>query len=85
MTDTLRAGYDRGLACLSAIEDPVERAVAYFCFGTRRQFYFDGNKRTSRLMMNGILMSSGHDAISIPFSRRLEFNLGLIVLYADAS
>ncbi|MET3919861.1 hypothetical protein [Arthrobacter sp. UYEF20] len=79
----LRAEYDRGLAYLSTLENPVERAVAYFCFGTRHQFYFDGNKRTSRLMMNGILMSSGHDAISIPFSRRLEFNRDLVVLYAD--
>jgi hypothetical protein len=83
--EELRVEYTRGLAYLSAIEDPVERAVAYFCFGTRHQFYFDGNKRTSRLLMNGILMSSGHDAISIPFSRRLEFNQSLVVLYADAN
>ncbi|OOP65323.1 hypothetical protein BMF89_00175 [Arthrobacter sp. SRS-W-1-2016] len=82
--EELGAEYDRGLVYLSSIENPVERAAAYFCFGTRHQFYFDGNKRTSRLMMNGILMSSGHDAISIPFSRRLEFNQELIVLYADA-
>lgn len=80
----LRVEYVRGLAYLDALEDPVERAVAYFCFGTRHQFYFDGNKRTSRLMMNGILMSSGHDAISIPFNRRLEFNQALVTLYADA-
>ena len=29
-------------------------------------------------MMNGVLLSSGHDAISIPFSRRLEFNQSLV-------
>lgn len=79
----LRAEYARGLAYIATLEDPAERAVAYFCLGTRRQFYFDGNKRTSRLMMNGILMNSGHDAISIPFARRLEFNQCLITLYAD--
>ncbi|MEV7606890.1 hypothetical protein AB0N65_15770 [Paenarthrobacter sp. NPDC089322] len=83
--EALRNEYVRGLARLSSIPDPVERAVAYFCFGTRRQFYFDGNKRTSRLMMNGILLSSGHDAISIPFSRRLEFNQHLITLFLDAN
>ncbi|MET3143525.1 UNVERIFIED_ORG: hypothetical protein ABIB19_003447 [Arthrobacter sp. UYEF10] len=43
-----------------------------------------GNKRTSRLMMNAVLLSSGHDAISIPLSRRLELNQGLVTLYADA-
>ncbi|WP_427006353.1 hypothetical protein [Pseudarthrobacter sp. H2] len=83
--EALRDEYDRGRAYLSTLQNPVERAVAYFCFGTRHQFYFDGNKRTSRLMMNGILMGSGHDAISIPFSRRLEFNQHLIALYADAN
>lgn len=82
--EELRDEYRRGLAYLASIANPVERAVAYFCFGSRHQFYFDGNKRTSRLMMNGILMSSGHDAISIPFDRRLEFNQGLVMLYADA-
>lgn len=80
----LREEYDRGTAHLETLSHPVERALAYFCLGTRRQFYFDGNKRTSRLMMNGMLMSSGHDAISIPFARRLEFNQHLISLYADA-
>jgi hypothetical protein len=35
-------------------------------------------------MMNGVLLSSGHDAISIPLSRRLEFNQSLVTLYADA-
>jgi hypothetical protein len=28
------------------------------CDATRRQFYFDGNKRTARLMMVGELMST---------------------------
>ncbi|MFE4195868.1 hypothetical protein ACFRJ9_08380 [Paenarthrobacter sp. NPDC056912] len=83
--ETLRTEHDLGLAHLAGIADPTERAVAYFCFGTRRQFYFDGNKRTSRLMMNGILLSAGYDAISIPFSRRLEFNQHLITLFLDAN
>lgn len=80
----LRREYDEGTRYLEGVEHPVERAVAYFCMGARRQFYFDGNKRTARLMMNGQLMQAGFDAISIPFNRRLEFNQHLIVLYKDA-
>lgn len=83
--EALRAEYNSGLDYLASIKEPAERAVAYFCFGTRHQFYFDGNKRTSRLMMNGILLSSGLDAISIPFARRLEFNQHLITLFLDAN
>lgn len=69
------------LASLSQIEDPRERALAYFCSAVRSQFYFDGNKRTARLMMAGELMSHGFDAINIPFARRLEFNQALDVLF----
>ena len=48
--------------------------MAYFLFGALQQFYFDGNKRTSRFMMNGILMSNGFDAISEPAARLQDFN-----------
>ena len=41
-------------------------ACVAFLFGSLHQFFWDGNKRTARLMMNGILLSEGYDAISIP-------------------
>jgi len=62
------------LSHLDDIDDPREQALVYFCAATRRQFYFDGNKRTARLMMTGHLMRHGFDAISISARRRLEFN-----------
>lgn len=62
--------------------DPRMQALVYFAAGTRTQFYFDGNKRTARLMMTGHLMSSGFDAVSVPAARRLEFNQALDVLFA---
>jgi hypothetical protein len=66
---------------LSTLRDARHRALIYFASATRRQFYFDGNKRTARLMMTGELMSSGYDLVSVPFSRRLEFNNALDVLF----
>ena len=59
---------------LEDVADPREQAVAYFCAATRRQFYFDGNKRTSKLMMAGHLLKNSYDAISISARRQLEFN-----------
>ena len=47
------------------IEDPVERAVAIFLFMSRSQFFFDANKRTSTLMMNGILLSNGYYPLTV--------------------
>lgn len=62
--------------------DPREAALIYFAAATRAQFYFDGNKRTARLMMAGHLMSNGFEAVSIANSRRLELNQALDTLFA---
>ena len=66
---------------LSTVSDARRRALIYFASATRRQFYFDGNKRTARLMMAGELMSNGYDLVSVPYSRKLEFNNALDVLF----
>jgi len=66
---------------LSTLSDARHRALIYFASATRRQFYFDGNKRAARLMMTGELMSGGYDLVSVPYSRRLEFNNALDVLF----
>ncbi len=66
---------------LGTLSDARYRALIYFASATRRQFYFDGNKRTARLMMAGELMSSGYDLVSVPYSRKLEFNNALDILF----
>ncbi|TFB71915.1 hypothetical protein E3O06_11630 [Cryobacterium glaciale] len=66
---------------LEDVADPREQAVAYFCAATRRQFYFDGNKRTAKLMMAGHLLTNSYDAISISARRQLEFNQLLAPLF----
>lgn len=73
--------FDRTCEYLGAIDDPRERALAYFAAATRSQFYFDGNKRTARLMMTGELMTAGFEAVNIPFSRQYEFNVALDRLF----
>lgn len=76
--------YADGVAALaSEVSDARERAMAYFLFGALQQFYFDGNKRTSRFMMNGILMSNGVDAISVPANKLQDFNEKMVRFYVD--
>lgn len=60
---------------------PFEGALAMFLFGAYFQFFFDGNKRTSRHMMNGWLMQHGYNPISIPAARALEFNSSMVHFY----
>ena len=63
------------------VANPFERGVVFFLHGALQQYFFDGNKRTSRAMMNGIPMSSGIDSISIPAARRQEFNEKMVRFY----
>lgn len=60
------------------------RAMATYLMTARGQFFWDGNKRTGRLLMNGMLLSEGYDAICVPAKRRLEFNEKMIAFYDTA-
>ena len=80
--ENLRTLHARGLAAITTeLTTPYEQAVVYFLFGALRLFYFDGNKRTARYMMNGHLMSHGIDAISLPARRAREFNSLMVEFY----
>lgn len=80
--ENLRRLHSRGLdMIMTELSTGYEQALAYFLFGALRQFYFDGNKRTSRYMMNGHLTSHGIDAISIPARRAQEFNTRMVDFY----
>lgn len=72
--------FQQGIVALEPCE-PLERALTFFLFGALQQFFFDGNKRTSRFMMNGILMSNGIDAISVPAAKAQEFNEKMVRFY----
>jgi hypothetical protein len=63
------------------VSNTFEKAAAFFLFGSVQQFFFDGNKRTSRFMMNGVLMMQGIDAISIPAVRARHFNSRMVDFY----
>lgn len=80
--ELLRGHFDHLISFLDSIDDPRQRALIYFASAVRRQLYFDGNKRTARLMMTGELMSSGFEVVSVPFARKLEFNEALDVLFS---
>jgi Fic family protein len=78
----LIAAFEAGSAALkSGVTDPVERALALKLFMAREQFFFDGNKRTARAMMNGELMRHGFDGLSIPASKQLAYNEAMARFY----
>lgn len=80
----LRPIFEAGRREILTIVHPVLRAVTYSAFAIRNQFYFDGNKRTSRYMMNGHLIAHGYDGIVTPEARKVEYNRSLASLFINA-
>lgn len=63
------------------MKDPVEQALYYFLWAAYNQFFWDGNKRTARLMANGILISAGYGVFNIKSRDILVFNTLMMDFY----
>ena len=70
----LASAFRTGMRNIGRVPCEFARAMCAYLLMARQQFFWDGNKRTGRLMMNGMLLSKGHDAICVPAKRRQEFN-----------
>ena len=79
--DTLQSVCRTGARALRGVRCIHTRAVATFLFVARNQLFWDGNKRTGRLLLNGLLLSTGHDAITVPAKKRQEFNTEMLRFY----
>jgi len=79
--DKLASLFTQGIQAIHGVTDPLEKAGAIFLWGSLQQFFFDGNKRTSRLMASAYLLSQGLDVISIPATRQQEFNQVMMAFY----
>lgn len=66
---------------INAINNPIEKAIEYFCYGVKSQLFWDGNKRTSTIVACNILISSGEGILTIGKSNALNFNEALLNLY----
>ncbi len=73
--------FSDGIKEIENISHPILKAITMFLFGAKCQFFFDGNKRTSRLMMNGILLNEGYPILNIKAKDKLEFNTMMIKFY----
>ena len=58
-----------------------DNAYEFFLQSAANQFFWDGNKRTGQLMMNGLLLESGHLPVSIPARSQLQYNQAMTRFY----
>ena len=68
-------------AILEADATATEKALSAFCWGTRGQFFWDGNKRTSLLLANKILLEAGAGMLTITEKHMERFNTLLLDFY----
>lgn len=61
--------------------DSILGAIRLFLWMALNQFYWDGNKRTARLMASGYLLSKGIGVFNIRANDILEFNTKMIAFY----
>lgn len=66
--------FDAGQKILNAEPDPIMRAFLVFLWGSLNQFFFDGNKRTSRFLANGTLLTAGFPPLMIFVKDQLMYN-----------
>ena len=66
---------------INNIENVTKRAIKYMLYGMRGQLFWDGNKRTSIIVANKILISNGKGVLTIKDKFLNEFNTLLTQFY----
>ena len=64
-----------------SIENITLRAIKYMLYGMRSQLFWDGNKRTSTIIANKIMINNGRGIILVQEEYILEFNKLLTEYY----
>lgn len=66
---------------INKIEPITKRAIRYMLYGMRSQLFWDGNKRTSIILANKILIHNGKGVLTIKDAYLNEFNTLLTEFY----
>ncbi|MDR1431635.1 MAG: hypothetical protein LBI99_05905, partial [Propionibacteriaceae bacterium] len=76
--------WNDGASQIEGIADPAERAFVLFAFVVCNQFYYNGNKRTAKFMMNGVLLSNGMNAVNPTGRTKAAYYSALDALFRNA-
>lgn len=61
-------------AIINSDKSATERGIDLFLYGCRSQNYWDGNKRSSKIIANKFLIMNGAGLLSIPDAKLLDFS-----------
>lgn len=69
------------IANIQTIISSTQRAITLMLYGMRSQIFLDGNKRTSMLAANQIMISNGAGIIVVPIEKQRDFTKHLVHFY----
>ena len=66
--------FAKGVSLINRIGNAIERACVLFLWGSLRQFFYDGNKRSARLLASGVLLTDGLPVLQIRATSQRTYN-----------
>lgn len=66
--------FSMGAAHILSLSEPIERACVLFLFGSLRQFFYDGNRRSARMLASGLLLMDGLPVLQIRATSQRMYN-----------
>lgn len=73
--------FDRLVANTRNTRDALSGAIDAFLDCAKNQYFFDGNKRTGQLLMNGILLSNAMNIITVPAKYKQQYDSSMLRFY----
>lgn len=73
---------EQDISNILEIENPTEKAIEYMLYGMRSQLFWDGNKRTSTICVNKIMIENGCGIIKVPDNKLESFTTLLSEFYS---
>lgn len=73
---------EQDISNILEIENPAEKAIEYMLYGMRSQLFWDGNKRTSTICANKIMIENGCGIIKVPDNKLESFTTLLSEFYS---
>jgi Fic family protein len=70
---------------INGLEEPAEKALACLTLIPYLQPFLDGNKRTSRMMANAILLAHNYPPISFFTAKESEYKSALLLFYEQGA
>lgn len=77
----IRDALDLTCQLVNATEDPYQKALLSLVLISYIQPFLDGNKRTARILSNGILMAYAHCPLSFRTVDALDYKKAMLVFY----